>query len=139
VVVPDKEGPFEDLKRALGEIEAEGIVEEETEEDRQWTEALRAATVGEAGFGSLMMEEMEAIADSTPGYSLDTDRLKRTREFLRQQKVGGGGKAGVAEPAVPAAIFRREGPSNSMDQQKAQETLERLRRKLDEEEDDPQP
>ena len=139
-MVSDKERPFEELKRALAEIEAEGVTELETEDDRRWTEALRAATAGEAGFGTLTVEEMEAIADSTPGFSLDTDRQKRTREYLRKQKALGGVSGGVFGGAgyAPAALFRREGSSSSKDQKEAQETLERLRRQLDDE-DEPQP
>jgi hypothetical protein len=60
----------------------------------------------------------------------------RTREYLRRQK-GTGGNFGGAFGYAPAALFRREGSSTSKDQQKAQETLERLRQQLDDE-DDPQ-
>ena len=127
-----KAGPFEELKRALAQVEAEDVVENETEEDRQWTDVLRAATAGETGLGVLTNEAMEEIAATAIGLSFDLDRQKRTREFIRREMRAGRTRTTQGVPA-PAAIYRREGPSDSADRAKAQETIERLRRRLDEE------
>lgn len=129
-----KVDPFEELRRALDDIEKRGIVEPETKEVKDWTEALRSLTAGDTTFDVLSHEEMDAIAASTCGVALDVDRQKRTREFLRNRNI----HQTVPQRSTnvtPAVIFRRDGPTNSGDRKTAMDTLERLRRQLDGEDD----
>lgn len=135
----ETEGLFRELKQALQEIEEYGDFEEETEEIRQWTEALQTAVAGDLDFETLSDEEMHAIASTAQEVSLDNDRIRRMREQLQQiRKTATGLQRNVSlTRAVPAAIFRREGKANPDEQKVAQEALESVRRMLDED-DDPQ-
>lgn len=135
--------PFEELKRALEEIDAQGVVDnDETEEDRRWMEALRNAVASDPTFGSLTDEEIDAIADSTSIVSLDPARLARLKERVkrgqgRAQAVTAHWSKASAGKLATAALFRQDGEANPEEQKAAREALDEVRRQLDEE-DGPQ-
>lgn len=140
--MPAQKGPnpFEELKRALEEIDAQGVVDDdETEEDRRWMTALRNAVAADpTSFGSLTDEEIDAIADSTSIVSLNPARLARLkdrgkREQARAQALTAHWSKASPGKLATAAIFRQDGEANPEEQRVARDALDEVRRQLDEE------
>lgn len=123
------QNPFEELRKALLRIEAEGVKEEETEEDRLLMEVLRASEALEGGFGSLTDDEIDAIGRALGEETLDVRRLRAaiSRRLGAAQRL----HTAASGKMIAAAIYRREGEGDSHERARVQAELDRIRRELD--------
>lgn len=124
-----KERPFEELRRALAQIDLTGDYDEETDRDRSVTRALRLLNEGEPESVDLRDEAIDIIADSAKSVSLSSTRVDRLLGNFRERTSLD--KSAAAIRLIPAVMFRQEGPSNPEEHEQAIKELERIRSLLD--------
>ncbi len=138
----DKKESFAELRRALQVIDKGGPDEEIFPEDEQWFARVREVVTRNGGINEITDAEIDSIAELMMAVMPldDTERLRRLQQGVMKALSPHRSVLGHWQQAHnrlrPAAVFRREGPPNPKEQSHVEEALDRIRKSLDEEEQD---
>ena len=130
---------FKELREALQNIERDNQWETSNAELETWCDAIRLSVARQAGFGSLTDDEIELIARGVLEHvPMPSSRLQRLRRNIEQRfadtpkrKLLSHWENPLRAGDMAAAMFRSDAPVDSDEGKTVEETLERIRRRLD--------